>query len=95
MRRIALAFILLAGLARPAQAGMDEADAAYNRGDFETTYAELRPIAEGGDARAQILLGILYEYGSGVPRDDAEAVRWYRLAAEQGSANAIQYGTAV
>jgi TPR repeat protein len=28
----------------------------------------------------------MYNYGSGVPEDDAEAVRWYRLAAEQGDA---------
>ena len=33
-------------------------------------------------------LGIMYAKGEGVPKDDAEAVRWYRLAAEQGLANA-------
>ena len=27
----------------------------------------------------------MYEAGRGVPQDDAEAARWYRLAAEQGS----------
>jgi uncharacterized protein len=26
--------------------------------------------------------------GQGVPEDDAEAVKWYRMAAEQGLANA-------
>ncbi len=41
-------------------------------------------IGEQGDARAQLLLGSLYDTGQGVPEDDAEAVRWYRLAAEQG-----------
>ena len=30
----------------------------------------------------------MYANGRGVPQDDAEAVRWYRLAAEQGNANA-------
>jgi len=30
----------------------------------------------------------MYTNGDGVPEDDAEAVRWYRLAAEQGYANA-------
>jgi len=30
----------------------------------------------------------MYEDGRGVPEDYAEAVRWYRLAAEQGLANA-------
>ena len=30
----------------------------------------------------------MYANGEGVPEDDAEAVRWYRLAAEQGNATA-------
>ena len=30
----------------------------------------------------------MYENGQGVPQDKAEAVEWYRLAAEQGDANA-------
>ena len=30
----------------------------------------------------------MYATGQGVPEDDAEAVRWYRLAAEQGYAAA-------
>ena len=30
----------------------------------------------------------MYDEGEGVPQDDAEAVRWYRLAAEQGDATA-------
>ena len=31
---------------------------------------------------------VMYDNGRGVPQDDAEAVRWYRLAAEQGDAKA-------
>ena len=30
----------------------------------------------------------MYDIGRGVPEDDAEAVRWYRRAAEQGHAGA-------
>ena len=30
----------------------------------------------------------MYANGEGVPEDDAEAVRWYRLAADQGHADA-------
>ena len=30
----------------------------------------------------------MYDDGEGVPQDDAEAVRWYRLAADQGHATA-------
>ena len=48
----------------------------------------VRQAAEQGDAAAQYNLGLMYANGEGVPKDDAEAVKWYRLAAEQGQANA-------
>jgi TPR repeat protein len=33
----------------------------------------------------------MYDNGLGVPEDDAEAVKWYRKAAEQGNASAQYY----
>ena len=56
----------------------------------------LRARAEAGDAEAQFSLGRTYEYGFiNVPEDadvlDAEAARWFRLAAEQGHADAQNY----
>ena len=48
----------------------------------------LRVRAEAGDADAQHSLGNMYHYGLGIPQDDVEAGRWYRLAAEQGVARA-------
>ena len=53
-----------------------------SRQDFEET----KRLAEQGNASAQSDLGFMYDNGLGVPEDDAEAVRWYRLAAEQGNA---------
>ncbi len=41
---------------------------------------------EQGDAYAQFLLGVIYEIGRGVTKDESEAVKWYRKAAEQGDA---------
>jgi len=38
------------------------------------------------ESKAQNNLGFMYQYGKGVPQDDAEAVKWYRKAAEQGVA---------
>ena len=46
--------------------------------------------ARRGNARCQVVVGNLYRAGRGVPRDPAEAARWYRKAAEQGS-DAGQY----
>jgi TPR repeat protein len=51
-------------------------------------------LSEQGDASAQYNLGVSYDNGYGVPEDDAEAVKWYRLAAEQGHALA-QYNLGV
>jgi len=48
----------------------------------------LRQGAENGDADAQFNLGCRYAFGQGVPKDDEEAVKWYRRSAEQGYANA-------
>ena len=52
--------------------------------DFEET----KRLAEQGEAYAQYNLGLMYDEGEGVPENNAEAVRWYRLAAEQGDAYA-------
>ncbi len=78
------------GLTAPAWAGLDEGVAAAERGDYATALRELRPLAEQGNAWAQLMVGTMYIEGRGVTRDDAEGVRWYRKAAEQGHA-ATQY----
>ena len=55
---------------------------------------ETRRLAEQGDADAQFNLGVMYANGEGVLKDEAEAVRWFRLAADQGNAFA-QYDLGV
>ena len=46
----------------------------------------LRLAAEAGDAEAMSDLGATYAVGSeGLPRDDAEAFRWFTRSAEAGS----------
>ena len=46
--------------------------------------AEIRRQADQGNASAQSYLGFMYETGEGVPKNEAKAVKWYRLAADQG-----------
>ena len=82
---LALALLLVAS---PAYADIDEGVAVYNRGDYATALQELRPLAEQGEARAQVMLGYMYANGRGVPQDYAEATRWYRASAEQGNGGA-------
>ncbi len=50
--------------------------------------------AEQGNAVAQSNLGIIYQWGQGVPEDYKKSVYWYGKAAEQGHASA-QYNLGV
>jgi TPR repeat protein len=68
------------------EAALQAAQAADARQDYATELKLLRPLAEQGNALAQVMLGRMYASGQGVPKDYAEAVRWYRKAAEQGNA---------
>ena len=45
--------------------------------------------AEQGYALGQYRIGYMYHKGRGVQQDDAEAVKWFRMAAKQGDADAI------
>ena len=91
MRRIAATLAVVVALlfgAGTAWADLDDGVAALIRFDYATALQEFRPLAEQGDAKAQLHLGFMYEYGKGVPENDAEAVKWYRKAAEQVDADA-------
>jgi len=64
--------------------GQQDAEKAQPAASLE----EIRKEAEGGDARAQWLLGSRYQFGEGVEKDEVQAVKWFRMAAEQGDVNA-------
>jgi len=64
---------------------------AYTKEDFKTAYKLFLPLAEQGNAVAQLNLGAMYEFGQGVPQDYKEAVKWYRLSAEQKDATAARF----
>lgn len=55
---------------------------------FSGDMNQLKASAETGDAEAQFKLGVLYEKGRGVKRDQAQAFYWYGKAAAQGYAKA-------
>lgn len=55
---------------------------------------ELIQEAEQGNATAQYKLGEMLATGQGVPQNEAEAVKWFRLAAQQGDVYA-QYNLGV
>ena len=61
---------------------------AYEQSDYQTAFKLWLPLAEQGNADAQVNLGQMYEKRLGVKQDYFEAVKWYRKAAEQGDAKA-------
>ena len=50
--------------------------------------AEMLKAGRAGDATAQCVIGYCYAAGQGVRQHWAEALKWYRAAAEQGHPNA-------
>lgn len=56
----------------------------FQRGYYLSALRMAEPLANLGDAAAQTLLGEIYARGLGVPRDEAEAARWYGVAAKAG-----------
>ncbi len=54
----------------------------------KNTFEGYKARAERGDPVAQYNLGVCYDNGEGVAKNQVEAVKWYRKAAEQGLAKA-------
>ena len=80
-----VAAVLAAGPIAPAAADpFDDAFNAYSSGDYATALQRFAPLAQGGDVRAQHMMGRMYSEGEGIQKDDAEGVRWYQFAADRG-----------
>lgn len=84
------AIVMAASMSPRCQAGSEpppslpDALIRYAKLDYVAAHRMLSPLAHGGDAVAQEILGFMYARGEGVPRDDAAAFHWFTLAAEGG-----------
>jgi len=66
----------------------------YNHGagrNMEKAKYWFTKAAEQGDADAQNKLGLMYEEGKGVPKDESKAAEWFAKAAKQRDADAQQF----
>lgn len=61
---------------------------AFRLKDYVTAFNEFLPLAEKGDARAQIYLGFMFSQGYWVPQDYEKAALWYKKASDQDLAHA-------
>ena len=73
-----------------AESHVDDTVAKILEEESAKSYFDIvRSLAEnerGGDSNYQYELGLMYAKGKEVPKNDAEAVRWFRKSAEQGYA---------
>ncbi len=72
--------LLILGLAAPLLAGAQDL----------SSLEQMRQAAARGNAADQLEMGILYEFGYKMPKNDVSALAWYLLSAEQGNELAIK-----
>jgi TPR repeat protein len=70
------------------QSGLRHEREADTSQDYSEAVRCYRVAAEAGHTEAQKKLGFLYASGKGVKQDNAEAQKWFRKAAAQGSSGA-------
>lgn len=56
--------------------------------NYEKAFEAALIAAKEGDTEAKVALGCLYFEGKGISKDCTEAVRYFKLAADQGHASA-------
>ena len=67
------------------------AASAYERKNYPVALKILTELAEQGDAKAQLNLGVMYANGEGVPKDYVQAAKWFYL----GKANGVEADKAI
>lgn len=65
---------------------LEDAEFAYERGEYTQAARLFSPLAEQGVASAQFYLGLMHEKGRGVRQDNPTALAWFHKAASQGYA---------
>jgi uncharacterized protein len=83
----AITLFLLIGIICPAFVCADEfedAIKAINRRDYETAYNMIVPLADKGQAAAQLVLGMMYFKGTGVEKNIVEADKWLFISETSG-----------
>ena len=95
MKKLLLILVLAVMCSSVARAGdSEDAEKAYQKGDYATALKLWRPLAEKGGSSAQYNLALMYHFGKGATQNYQEAEKWYRKAAEQENEDA-QYNLGV
>ena len=86
LKRLLLTISMCCLMATVNAAPMDDAIAAYNKGDYKEALKIWRPLTDQGNAGAQYNIGWMYAQGKGVTQDYSSAYMWYNLASSAGLA---------
>lgn len=93
-------FILLSFLTTKTFAGFEEGNIAFKQDKFAAAMVELQPLADGGNADAQYMVGLMMRNGGGaksnilldgVPVNEAQSVVYFAKAAEQNNVCGAYY----
>lgn len=87
--RIAIVVFFVFVCGSPSHAGANEGVAAIKRGDYEAAYEEFNVLADAGDTRAMITIGMFFYKGDGFEQDYAKAMDWFVRAFELGNGDAF------
>lgn len=56
---------------------------AIHETNYEKALEKLIPLAESGHPAAQYNIGVMHEWGNGVPQNNSQALKWYKRSAER------------
>ena len=85
LKAVGLAALFALTMTAPASSdSLRQSSAAIARGDYLRAARLLTPAAAAGNARAEAMLGFLYENGFGVPQAHDVAADLYRRSADRG-----------
>ncbi|MFZ5354587.1 MAG: tetratricopeptide repeat protein [Bacillota bacterium] len=60
-----------------------------NKRNFAEAYFMFLKAAEQGHVKSQYIVGLMYEKGEGIGRDEKKAIEWYKKAADRGHEEAL------
>lgn len=87
-RIIILAFALWMPVLQAAD--LNKGSQAFDNGDYNNARYELEPLAEAGEPKAQLLIGVMHATGNGYQQDYVQAHKWLTLSARGGNDEAQQ-----
>lgn len=83
-------FLFLQSCAQPTDKLLLQGEKAYQVQDYHTAFTKLITAAKADNPNAEYAVGYMYYYGLGVKRDTAQAIAWFKKAADAGQYNAIK-----